>query len=174
MTLISNRFNDNPPNFWWRIIIPAFIAAIGGLICYLTSIDDKFLSAWISIPFTITKAVLDHWAVKIAEKQAKMSEHKIHAKYAISKVLQLRENLIKKSYPISALISALNDLESILTDVWNCCLDGAKSNFHEHKGIVSAYKTAIAQSKVDKSINPNISRFLVDLERIETQLRESI
>lgn len=176
--MINKKIN-NPPNFWWRILIPIGVSIITGIIIFNIPLLKPFLGLGITIPFTITKSILDGWAIKINENKIKLmennikvNEQKVHSKYAISKIEHVRSVLHNSGIGIKPQSLTIGDLEVMLTDVWKCCIDDDKSKYQEFKGIVGDYKTALVKSIHDSSITPNISRFIDDLQKIETHLRE--
>ncbi len=149
------------------------IAFTGGMICYYTSIDDKYISLWISIPFTVSKALLDGWALEASKRLHKKNEHQIHKKYALTKLGHVR-GVISGQYGAKAQIHALGELEVILTDVWLCCSGSTKTTYKKQKGIVAGYKNDINISSIDPNVKkPDLQKLLKDLQKIETTMRES-
>jgi len=164
-------FNNPPPNFFSRIVIPLGISIFSGL-CFFNISGLKYLGLGVTIPFTITKAFLDGWAIEFSNKNIKKREHLVHCKYALSKISHVTTVLNNPNYENRVQAESIGELEVILTDVWKCCFEDEKSKFQEHKGLVGDYKTALQKSNFDPSIKPNITRFIGDLHKIETFLRE--
>lgn len=155
-----------------RIAIPLGIAILSGYFCYNNQLFTSLLGPAITVPFTVSKAFLDGWALDISNRKVKNSSHHVHCKYALSKIPHVRAILTGNTYSITAQTASINDLEVILTDAWKSCSGIDKEQFQKFKGIVGGYKTVLYNSAVDNSITPNISLFISDLQTLETYLRE--
>jgi len=167
------KFLERPPNFIFRIIIPLIFGIIGGFIFYNDTSLKSILGAGVTIPFTVSKGLLDGWAIEIANRKIRLKEKIVHCKYALSKISHVRNVLTSTNFPINSKALAIGDLESILTDIWKCCLDGEKPVLQQYKGIVGDYKTTLQKSVFDETIEPPIINFITDLQNIETYLKEN-
>ncbi|MFN5847063.1 MAG: hypothetical protein ACK43K_01100 [Chitinophagales bacterium] len=163
-------FNNNPPNFIARLLIPAIIAIVIGTVFYVNM--PNYFGVSLSLTFTVIKSILDGWALDFANRNLKKKEHLIHCNYALNKIKHVTTILTNSKYDDRVRVEAIGELEVILTDMWKCCFEEERTNFQEHKGLVGDYKTALQKSKFDPTIKPNITRFIGDLHKIETYLRE--
>ena len=89
-------FNNNPPNFIARLIIPAIIATFVGTVFYVNV--PNYFGVSLSLTFTIVTSFLDSWAVEFANRNLKKKEHLIHSNYALGKIKHVTTILTNSEY----------------------------------------------------------------------------